>query len=156
MFNQTATWTSSSPLAWPDRLVEAGVLFLLVFTPLAHGTVEPWAEAIAGARTWLGAAAPPPAREDPLRAPATPGAGGTRLSDLEVGNLQLRDREQLACAAREGRCLVTRNAFHFIPLAQEAIRRQEPHAGIILCPPSFRGSEIAGMVAALSRVVKRS
>ena len=32
---------------WSDRLVEAGVLFLLVFTPLAFGTVEPWSEAIA-------------------------------------------------------------------------------------------------------------
>ena len=32
---------------WRDRLIEAGALFLLVFTPLAYGTVEPWAEAIA-------------------------------------------------------------------------------------------------------------
>jgi O-antigen ligase len=32
---------------WPDRLIEAGALFLLVFTPLAFGTVEPWSEAIA-------------------------------------------------------------------------------------------------------------
>lgn len=30
-----------------DRVIEAGALFLLVFTPLAYGTVEPWAEAIA-------------------------------------------------------------------------------------------------------------
>src|SRR5262245_23975454 len=30
-----------------DRFVEAGVIFLLVFTPLAFGTVEPWSEAIA-------------------------------------------------------------------------------------------------------------
>jgi O-antigen ligase len=28
-------------------MIEAGVLFLLVFTPLAYGTVEPWSEAIA-------------------------------------------------------------------------------------------------------------
>jgi O-antigen ligase len=33
--------------SWPDRLIEAGALFLLVFTPLAYGTVEPWSEAIA-------------------------------------------------------------------------------------------------------------
>ncbi|MGH7267505.1 MAG: O-antigen ligase family protein [Candidatus Rokuibacteriota bacterium] len=33
--------------AWSDRLVEAGALFLLVFTPLAFGTVDPWAEAVA-------------------------------------------------------------------------------------------------------------
>jgi uncharacterized membrane protein len=31
-----------------DRLIEAGTLALLIFTPLAFGTVEPWAEAIAG------------------------------------------------------------------------------------------------------------
>lgn len=46
-------------LPWPDRLIETGVLFLLVFTPLAYGTVEPWSEAIAGlvvlgmAVTWM-------------------------------------------------------------------------------------------------------
>jgi hypothetical protein len=34
-------------LRWPDRLVEAGALFLLVFTPLAFGTVQPWSEAVA-------------------------------------------------------------------------------------------------------------
>jgi O-antigen ligase len=33
---------------WPERLIEVGALFLLVFTPLAYGTVEPWSEAIAG------------------------------------------------------------------------------------------------------------
>jgi O-antigen ligase len=33
---------------WPERLIEAGALFLLVFTPLAYGTVEPWSEAVAG------------------------------------------------------------------------------------------------------------
>ncbi len=32
---------------WPERVVEAGVLFLLVFTPLAFGTVEVWSEAVA-------------------------------------------------------------------------------------------------------------
>jgi O-antigen ligase len=35
------------PIRWPDRIIEAGALFLLVFTPLAYGTVEPWSEAIA-------------------------------------------------------------------------------------------------------------
>ena len=37
----------ASPLRWSDRLIEVGALFLLVFTPLAYGTVEPWSEAIA-------------------------------------------------------------------------------------------------------------
>ncbi len=35
------------PVSWADRLIEAGALFLLVFTPLAYGTVEPWSEAMA-------------------------------------------------------------------------------------------------------------
>jgi O-antigen ligase len=33
--------------AWPERAIEAGALFLLVFTPLAYGTVDRWAEAVA-------------------------------------------------------------------------------------------------------------
>jgi O-antigen ligase len=33
--------------SWPWRLIEAGAIFLLVFTPLAHGAVEPWSEALA-------------------------------------------------------------------------------------------------------------
>jgi O-antigen ligase len=33
--------------SWPDRLIEGGVVFLLIFTPLAYGTVEPWSEAVA-------------------------------------------------------------------------------------------------------------
>jgi O-antigen ligase len=31
---------------WPQRCIEVGVLFLLVFTPLAYGAVEPWSEAV--------------------------------------------------------------------------------------------------------------
>ncbi len=34
-------------VSWPDRIIEAGVLVLLVVTPLAFGTVEPWSEALA-------------------------------------------------------------------------------------------------------------
>lgn len=77
------------------------------------------------------------------------------LSALEAGNVQLSDREQLAHAARDGRCLVTRNARHFILLSQEAIRRQEPHAGIVLCPPSFHGFEIGVIADALTRMARR-
>jgi len=34
-------------VSWPDRIIETGALAVLVFTPLAFGTVEPWSEAIA-------------------------------------------------------------------------------------------------------------
>ncbi len=77
------------------------------------------------------------------------------VSAHDVGNVQVSDREQLAHAAREGRCLVTRNARHFVVLSQEAIARQEPHAGILLCSPSRRGFEIRTIVDALARVAKQ-
>jgi len=77
------------------------------------------------------------------------------VSAFEAGNVQLSDREQLAHAAQGGRCLVTRNVRHFILLAQEAIRRQQPHAGIILCSPSIRGFETGAIVHALTRLAKQ-
>jgi len=77
------------------------------------------------------------------------------VSAFEAGNIQLSDREQLAYAAQAGRCLVTRNVRHFILLAQEAIRLQQPHAGIILCPPSIRGFEIRALIDALTRLAKQ-
>ncbi len=76
------------------------------------------------------------------------------VSALEVGNIQLSDRDQLQYAAGEGRCLVTRNVLHFVILAQDAIRRQEPHAGIILCPPSIRAFEVVKIADALIRLAR--
>jgi predicted nuclease of predicted toxin-antitoxin system len=81
--------------------------------------------------------------------------GVDAVSALEAGNTQLRDRDQLRYAAREGRCLVTRNVRHFVVLARDAIRRQEPHAGIVLCPPSIRGFEITKITAALTRLAQK-
>ncbi len=78
--------------------------------------------------------------------------GADAVSALEVGNTQLPDFEQLRFAARGGRCLVTRNVRHFAVLARDAIRKNEPHAGIILCPPSIRGFETGKIVSALVRV----
>ncbi|MGH7409272.1 MAG: DUF5615 family PIN-like protein [Candidatus Methylomirabilales bacterium] len=74
------------------------------------------------------------------------------ISAIEAGNIQLSDRDQLAFAVSEGRSLVTRNARHFVLLAQEAIARQKPHAGIIVCSPRRRGFEIRTIVDALARV----
>lgn len=49
MIAQAVAPAATGPiLSWADRAVEAGVLFLLVFTPLAFGTVQPWSEAVAG------------------------------------------------------------------------------------------------------------
>ena len=77
------------------------------------------------------------------------------VSALEVGNAQLSDRDQLRFAAEQGRCLVTRNARHFVLLAHAAIRHQDPHAGIVLCSPSIRGFEIGKIASALMRFARR-
>lgn len=77
------------------------------------------------------------------------------MSAHEAGNIQLTDPEQLAYASREGRCLVTRNARHFLVLAREAIQRQQPHAGILFCSPRFTGAETRTLADQLARVAKR-
>ena len=81
--------------------------------------------------------------------------GVDAVSTSEAGNVQCSDREQLRYAAREKRALVTRNVRHFVMLAKEAIARQEPHAGIVLCSTSLRGFEIARIAAALKRLAQR-
>ena len=77
------------------------------------------------------------------------------VSALEVGNAQLSDRDQLRFAAQQGRCLVTRNARHFVLLAQAAIRHPDPHAGIVLCSPSIRGFESGKIASALLRLARQ-
>ncbi len=70
----------------------------------------------------------------------------------DAGNQQLSDKTQLEYAANVGRCLVTRNLRDFIRLAQEAIQRQMPHAGILLFPSAYRGHGIRRMADALAKV----
>lgn len=77
------------------------------------------------------------------------------VSAYEAGNIQLSDPEQLAYAGREGRCLVTRNARHFVILARDAIHRQTPHAGILLVSPRFTGAEIRTLADRLYRMAKQ-
>lgn len=78
--------------------------------------------------------------------------GFDTVSAWEVGNAELSDREQLAYAAGEGRCLVTKNARDFLGLSREAIGREIPHAGIVVCPPSIQGFEFGAIAEALIRV----
>jgi hypothetical protein len=71
----------------------------------------------------------------------------------EVGHAGRSDLEQLRHAAREGRCLVTRNVADFLELVRELINRQESHAGIILIPASFRGDVFAVLAEAIAGCV---
>ena len=71
----------------------------------------------------------------------------------EVGQVGRSDLEQLRYAAREGRCLITRNVADFLELVRQLINRQESHAGIILVPASFRGDEFAILADAITGCV---
>jgi hypothetical protein len=71
----------------------------------------------------------------------------------EAGQGGRSDLEQLRHAAREGRCLVTRNVGDFLELVRQLINRQESHGGIILIPASFRGDEFATLAEAIAQCV---
>jgi predicted nuclease of predicted toxin-antitoxin system len=73
----------------------------------------------------------------------------------EVGGLDRTDREQLAVAANEGRCLVTGNVRHFVHLARRAINEGRPHAGIVLCPARVHRGDIGRTAAALAEITKQ-
>lgn len=76
------------------------------------------------------------------------------VSAQEESMLRASDAEQLAFAARQGRCLVTRNAQDFIALSRVVIRDQVPHAGIVCCPPG-KGADVRAIVRGLLDVARR-
>jgi hypothetical protein len=80
--------------------------------------------------------------------------GVDAVSALEVGNLQLDDRAQLAWTTGHGRTLVTANVRDFVRLAHEAVATNTPHAGIVFIPPSFAGHEFRAIARAILAVAK--
>lgn len=73
----------------------------------------------------------------------------------EVGMIGASDDEQLDYAAREGRAVVTRNARDFRRVAHQRIREQRPHAGVIVCSPRIRGSEVHRIAKALEALARQ-
>jgi predicted nuclease of predicted toxin-antitoxin system len=77
------------------------------------------------------------------------------VSAHEVGNVGLGDTEQLAFAAGQRRCLVSKNARDFGRLGHAAVDQGHPHAGIVLCPPRMGGGNVGVTVSALMAIAAR-
>ncbi len=73
------------------------------------------------------------------------------VSVEELGRKGRSDEEQLAFAAAEGRCIVTRDRDDFINLTYESLSTNLPHAGVLLVPASILGEDFAGIAAAIAR-----
>lgn len=74
----------------------------------------------------------PPAIADQLRIRGRDVTAVTERSELR----SLPDGAVFAVAQRERRAVVTENVADFIPLANEADQRGEPHYGLVLVDPS--------------------
>jgi hypothetical protein len=86
---------------------------------------------------------------DPIARSAR-GLGLDVTSSHECGRDGLDDEAQLPEAAREGRCLVTRNRADFVALSVRCFERDWPHAGVLLVPASLPGNDFTGIAHALA------
>jgi predicted nuclease of predicted toxin-antitoxin system len=91
----------------------------------------------------------------PRIAAALRARGIDATSAHDGGGLNRTDREQLAAATDEGRCLVTGNVRHFVHLARQAINEARPHAGIVLCPARVHRGDIGRIAAMLVEVARQ-
>lgn len=91
----------------------------------------------------------------PRVAEALRGRGFDAVSAHETGQARASDHEQLKFASSQRRCLVTKNREDFVRLSHAATENDEPHAGIIICPPSVTGAEIGFIAQQLIGIAHR-
>jgi hypothetical protein len=77
------------------------------------------------------------------------------VSAHELGHRRAPDRDILATAARDGRCVVTRNRDDLIAFTLSFFEQQLPHAGVPIVPYSLPNDDFAGIARALVRYVQR-
>ena len=67
-----------------------------------------------------------------------------------LGTEHASDHEQLSFAARERRCLVTRNGDDFTVLTRQFAAVEVDHPGVVIVPPSMTGREFQVIAARLA------
>ena len=81
--------------------------------------------------------------------------GVDALSCHEVEMVGASDLEQLEFAAREKRCLVTRNRDDFIKLTLQFFHDHRPHYGMLILPYTISGDQFARIARLLKAFASR-
>jgi len=75
--------------------------------------------------------------------------GVDALSAHEIGAVEASDLQQLDFAAKEGRCLVTRNRDDFVKITLRFFNDHRPHHGILVIPYTIPGDQFSRMATLL-------
>jgi len=82
-------------------------------------------------------------------------SGIDALSVHEAGICEASDQRQLDFAAKEKRCLVTRNRDDFIKLTVRFFNDRRPHCGVLIVPYTLPGDQFSRIASLIRKFSSR-